>query len=63
MLRRDATWAPLAQSMAAFDGRVAALHMLLAEGGGRGVLAELALQLDFNGFYSSQQQQSGPRRR
>lgn len=60
MLRRDTTWAPLAESMAAFDGRVAALHVLLAEGGTRRVLAELALQVDFNCFYTRQQQ---PQRR
>lgn len=55
VLRRDATWGPLEQSMAAFHAAVRGLLCTLRDSGPRGALAELALQLDFSGFHARQQ--------
>ena len=52
-LRLEAPWRPLAEAMADFEARMAALRGLLAHAGSAGPLAELALQLDFNGFWAA----------
>lgn len=52
-LRLDAPWRPLADATSEFEGRMAALRGLLAPAGSAGPLAELALQLDFNGFWAA----------
>ncbi len=40
--------------MTVFGARAQGLHALIEEAGRRGALGDLAVQLDYNGFYSRQ---------
>lgn len=48
--------------MADFEARVQQLLVLLRAASGHSGLVELALQLDFNGFYSRRQEEARERR-
>ncbi|KAL4440500.1 hypothetical protein ABPG75_003513 [Micractinium tetrahymenae] len=61
-LRLDATWRPLAAAIADFEARVQQLLSLLHASSSGSGLAELALQLDFNGFYQRRQEEAQERR-
>lgn len=61
-LRLEDTWRPLSGAMADFEARVQQLLVLLRAASGHSGLVELALQLDFNGFYSRRQEEARERR-
>ncbi len=61
-LRLDDAWRPLAATIADYEARVQQLLSLLHASSGPSGLAELALQLDFNNFYSRLQAEADERR-